>query len=64
MRLVPPADPRPEDLPHVCPWCAAKFATKGERLQHWLDNPVCNRNRNVSNQTQSKYNDRPPDDEG
>lgn len=45
------------DLPHVCPWCAQRFALGYQLRQHWIDTPICNRNRKVSNQTQSKYKD-------
>lgn len=50
--------------PFVCPWCAATFprrfiASDGEPSlqEHWLRNPECEANRNVSNPTQSKNHD-------
>ena len=40
----------------VCTWCAARFETRAELNHHLLTNDECKRNRQVSNQTQTKYN--------
>lgn len=39
----------------VCTWCAATFLTRTALQAHWKSSPRCNRNRTVSNPTQSKY---------
>jgi hypothetical protein len=44
----------------VCPWCAGAFNGREVLDEHWRLNRECAANRNVSNQTQSKYLDRTP----
>jgi hypothetical protein len=41
----------------VCTWCAGTFPTRAALTDHWAADADCGRNRNVSNQTQSKYQD-------
>jgi hypothetical protein len=45
-----------DEATHVCTWCAAHFLTHKELKAHWKKSPRCQRNKTVSNQTQSKYN--------
>lgn len=41
----------------VCPWCALTVNDRPVLEEHWRLSPECRTNRNVSNQTQSKYNE-------
>ncbi len=62
-------------LPFVCGWCGARFATRWAKPReskaearkdlpslevHWWNNPECLANKDVNNQTQTKY--RGPED--
>lgn len=46
-----------QHLPFVCPWCGERFAARSgdDSLDaHWLQNPACAKNRNVSSQLNDK----------
>jgi hypothetical protein len=48
---------RRDEATFVCTWCAARFLSRTELEEHWKASKKCFRQRNVSNQTQSKYRD-------
>jgi hypothetical protein len=48
---------------HVCTWCGKKFESHRELALHWMTSAECYAQKYVSNQTQSKYNDRNGEDE-
>lgn len=56
-------DGQKDDLKVVCTWCGSKFLKREDLDDHWATDPRCRRNRNVNNQTQTKYNIVEPGDE-
>lgn len=47
-------DPRPR-YNFVCPWCGTTRETREGLDEHWRLSRSCGKNKNVSNQTKSKY---------
>lgn len=39
----------------VCPWYAATFEKRADLASHWLQSPVCSKDRSVNNPAQAKY---------